>query len=86
MLHSPLVQLPVGLGIGLLSALSPILLRPLVGAGFLLVVIQGAVLFNAGGTNALLAGLGWIVAFVQSGLLVVAGIGIGRWLGDIVKA
>lgn len=86
MLHSPLVQLPVGFGIGVLSALAPTLLRPLISAGFLLVLIQSAILFNAGGTDALLTGLGWIVAFVQSGLLAVAGIGIGRWLGEIVKA
>ena len=86
MLHSPLVQLPVGFGIGFLSALAPALLRPLISAGFLLLAIQSAILFHAGGTGAVLNGLGWIVAFLQSALLAVAGIGIGRWLGEIVKA
>jgi len=74
---SSLWQLPMGFAIGLVSALFPGLLRPVVVVRVLLLAIEGVLLYRAGGTAALAPALEWLVKLVRSATLAVVGLGLG---------
>ncbi|HEX5327830.1 MAG TPA: hypothetical protein VFW75_14265 [Acetobacteraceae bacterium] len=78
------MQLPIGFAIGLLGTVFPSLLRPFVVAGVALLGIEALLLFRTGGADALAAELGWLAALVQSAALGLAGVGVGRWSGEII--
>jgi hypothetical protein len=86
MLHSSTLQLAVGFGVGIASVFVPALFKPLIISAFMLAVAQGLLLYHTGGTDALLIAGTWIVGVVQTVLLGLAGLGIGRWAAEIVAS
>ena len=83
---SSVMQLPIGFGLGIVSAVCPGLLRPFILIGLVLLGGEGALLYQAGGYASLAAGLGWLVAVAESVALGIAGLGLGRWSGEIIFA
>ena len=79
-----LSQLPIGFGVGLLSALVPGLFRPFIALAVLLLGVEGAVLYRAGGMDALASALAWLVPLARNATLLIAGLGLGRWAGEVV--
>ena len=79
-----LMQLPIGLGIGITSVITPWLLRPFIVVAMTILCVQGGMLYAIGGSSALLVGLSWLTTVARSVALVLAGVGIGRWGGQIV--
>ena len=77
-------QLPIGLAIGVASVIAPWLLRPFIVVAVVVLCIQGGVLYAAGGSSALMVGLSWFATIVRDLTLVLAGIGIGRWGGQVL--
>lgn len=86
MLHTSAMQLLVGFGVGAASVFVPGLFRPLVTTAFLIAVVQGVFLYHTGGMDALMIGITWIVGIVQTMLLGVAGLGIGRWTAEVIAS
>jgi hypothetical protein len=79
-----LFQLPVGLAIGIASIAAPGLVRPFVIVATVVLGVQGALLYSAGGPEALSTGLALLAAMMRNLTLVLVGIAIGRWGTEIV--
>jgi hypothetical protein len=73
-----LIQLPLGLGIGIASVIAPWLLRPFLVVAATLLCVQGGLLYAAGGPAALTLGLSWLTALARDLTIVLIGIGVGR--------
>lgn len=86
MMHSSVLQLAIGFGVGIASVFVPALFKPLIISALMLAVAQGAFLYHTGGTDALLIAGTWIVGIVQTVLLGIAGLGIGRWAAEIIAS
>ena len=86
MLHSSAMQLLVGFGVGVASVFVPGLFRPLVTTASVVAVVQGLFLYHTGGMDALMVGVTWVVGIVQTALLGVAGLGIGRWAAEVIAS
>lgn len=71
-------QFPLGIAIGVASALVPSVMRFLLVLALALLAIQAGTIYAAGGTTALATALHWLIAFAGSFLLAISGIGIGR--------
>ena len=77
-------QLPLGFGLGVASCVFPGLLRPFVALVLLLFGIEAMILYRSGGIDALDSALVWLMLMVRNAALLLAGLGIGRWSGEIV--
>ena len=77
-------QLPLGFGLGLASCVFPGLLRPFVVVALLLLGFEAMMLYRAGGADALETALAWLMLVVRNAALLLAGLGVGRWSGEIV--
>jgi len=86
MLHSSALQLLIGFGVGATSVLVPSLFKPLVTTALVAAVAQGLFLYHTGGMDALMIGVTWLVGIVQTVLLGIAGLGIGRWAAEVVAS
>ncbi len=86
MLHSSALQLLIGFGVGTTSVFLPGLFKPLVTTAFVVAVAQGLFLYHTGGMDALMVGVTWIGGVVQTVLLGVAGLGIGRWAAEVIAS
>jgi hypothetical protein len=73
-----LIQLPLGLGIGIDTVIAPWLLRPFLIVAVTLLCVQAGLLYAAGGPAALTVGLSWLITLARSLTLVLVGIGLGR--------
>jgi hypothetical protein len=81
---SNLAQLPLGIGIGAVSVVAPWLLRPFLMVALAVLVLQGGLLYAAGGFAALSTGLSWLISIASSFAFVLCGIGIGRVAGEVL--
>jgi hypothetical protein len=81
---SPVLQLPIGFGLGVVSSVFPGLLRPFVMVGIVLLGIQGFLLYQAGGYDALATGLGWVQSLIASAAFGIAGLALGRWSSELM--
>lgn len=77
-------QLPIGIAIGVASALAPSLMRALLLAALALLAAQGGILYAAGGPSALANFLHWLLAIGGSLVFVLSGIGVGRLATDML--
>ena len=73
-----IIQLPIGLGLGVISVIAPGLLRPFVIVALAFAGLQAVLLYQAGGATALAVPLGWLVDLTKEVTLVLIGLGVGR--------
>ena len=77
-------QFPIGIAMGIASALAPSLVRVLLAIALALLAVQGGVLYAAGGPSALANGLHWLLAVGGSFAFVLSGVGVGRLAADML--
>jgi hypothetical protein len=79
-----LAQFPVGVALGVASVVAPWLLRPFIIVGLCLLGLQAGLLYAAGGTSAVAAGLQWFAGIVGSFVMVLTGIALGRVVSQVL--
>ncbi|MGH7041191.1 MAG: hypothetical protein ACREFY_03555 [Acetobacteraceae bacterium] len=77
-------QFPIGIAIGIASALAPSLMRSLLIIALALLAVQGGILYAAGGPSALANFLHWLLALGASLVFVLSGVGVGRLGADML--
>ena len=79
-----IAQFPLGLTLGAVSVVAPWLLRPFIVVGLCLLALQGGLLFAAGGTSAVTAGLQWLVSIASSFVLLLTGVALGKFAAQVL--